>query len=434
MRIHRDERGQTIILVALSLPFLIGFVGMATDVGFLFKDKRTIQTAADAAAIAAALNYNLGSTVWKAAAKSAASSNGFTDGTDGVTVSTPDTPSWPTSNYYHRAGYEEVTVTKSVSTIFLSLFGYPSVTVTARAVAALGPGTTCVYTLGATGDDLNVNNGATLTFNGCGILDDSDSSNALTVTQGGHLTAGNIGIASSTWSSSEINNGGHISPTPASGIAPASDPLSYLTAPSYGTAGCHAGITINTTQTFNPASAGGVACYNGVTIGGGATVTIDNPGVFIVNGGLTIANGATVTLGSGLYYITGTFSGQGGSTIRGSSVTFYMSGTAAQINLANGVNLNLSAPNSPDSTYNGMLFWQDPTDPQPITIAGGANSTLEGAVYAPDAQLNVSNGTSTNIYLDLVVSSILSTGGSTINSYESLANITPVLTAAALVE
>ena len=48
MRIHRDERGQTIILVALSLPLLLGFVGIATDVGALFKVKRTMQTAADA--------------------------------------------------------------------------------------------------------------------------------------------------------------------------------------------------------------------------------------------------------------------------------------------------------------------------------------------------------------------------------------------------
>ncbi len=71
MRIHRDERGQTIILVALSLPLLLGFVGIATDVGALFKDKRTMQTAADAAAIAGALNLNYGSTVWKPAAQAA---------------------------------------------------------------------------------------------------------------------------------------------------------------------------------------------------------------------------------------------------------------------------------------------------------------------------------------------------------------------------
>jgi Putative Flp pilus-assembly TadE/G-like len=434
MRIHRDERGQTLILVALSLPLLIGFVGIATDVGALFKDKRTLQTAADAAAIAGALNYNYGSTAWKAAAKAASAANGFTDGSNGVIVKTPTMPTWPSSNYYNKSGYIEVTITKPEPTIFLALFGFSSVTVQARAVAGLGPGSTCVYTVGSTGNDVNVSNGANLAFTGCGLLDDSDSANALTVSGGGKLTAGSIGIVSSSWTSGEVNNGGEVTPSPSNPIVPASDPLSYLTAPSYSTAGCNAGTTINTSGTFNPASAGGVACYNGITIGGGATVTIDNPGVFVINGGLTIANGASVTLGSGLYYITGIFSGQGGSTISGSAVTFYMAGTAAQINIANGVNLNLTAPNNADSTYNGMLFWQASNDAQPITIAGGANSTLEGAVYAPDAQLNVSNGTSTNIYLDLVVDSLTSTGGSSIKSYESLPGVAPVLTAASLVE
>ena len=125
MRLHRDERGQTILLVALSLPVLIGFIGIATDVGILFKDKRTMQTAADAAAIAGALNYNNGATAWKAAARAAATANGFTDTSNGIVVTTPDTPQWPTSNYNGKPGYVEVTITKPESTIFLALFGRP---------------------------------------------------------------------------------------------------------------------------------------------------------------------------------------------------------------------------------------------------------------------------------------------------------------------
>ena len=91
MRIHRDERGQTIILVALSLPLLLGFVGIATDVGALFKDKRTMQTAADAAAIAGALNLSNGN--WNAAAKAASSTNGYTDG-GSVHVTPVNGPTW----------------------------------------------------------------------------------------------------------------------------------------------------------------------------------------------------------------------------------------------------------------------------------------------------------------------------------------------------
>ena len=151
MRIHRDERGQTILLVAFSLPLLIGFIGIATDVGALFKDKRTMQTAADAAAIAGALDLNsagqqprhLGNVVL--AAQDASAANGFTDSRNGVHVTVNDPPTWPASNYVGRPAPRTAT-SKSPSPrpsppSSSSLFGYPSVTVLARAVATnTGPG------------------------------------------------------------------------------------------------------------------------------------------------------------------------------------------------------------------------------------------------------------------------------------------------------
>ena len=89
MRIHRDERGQTIILVALSLPLMLGFVGIATDVGALFKDKRTMQTAADAAAIAGALNLNYGE-LRHSCQDRQHRRTAITDGSNGVTVTVND--------------------------------------------------------------------------------------------------------------------------------------------------------------------------------------------------------------------------------------------------------------------------------------------------------------------------------------------------------
>ena len=123
MRIHRDERGQTIILVALSLPLLLGFVGIATDVGALFKDKRTMQTAADAAAIAGALNYKSGNS-GKPPRSPPPPPTVSLAGSD-VTVNVNEPPTWPSSNYRSPGGtangYVEVTITKSEPTIFLAL-------------------------------------------------------------------------------------------------------------------------------------------------------------------------------------------------------------------------------------------------------------------------------------------------------------------------
>ena len=47
-------RGQIIVMFAMFLTSLLGAVGLATDLGFAYAEKRTIQNAADAAALAGA--------------------------------------------------------------------------------------------------------------------------------------------------------------------------------------------------------------------------------------------------------------------------------------------------------------------------------------------------------------------------------------------
>jgi uncharacterized membrane protein len=54
-RVISGEEGNILVLTALSLPFLLGFVGLAIDVGFMHFRQAQLQTAADAAAIAAGL-------------------------------------------------------------------------------------------------------------------------------------------------------------------------------------------------------------------------------------------------------------------------------------------------------------------------------------------------------------------------------------------
>jgi uncharacterized membrane protein len=51
MRAMKEEHGQMLVLVALSMTVLLGFLALAVDVGLLFRAKRTMQVAADAAAV-----------------------------------------------------------------------------------------------------------------------------------------------------------------------------------------------------------------------------------------------------------------------------------------------------------------------------------------------------------------------------------------------
>ena len=55
MKIFRNEDGQTLVLTALCMTAMLGFMALAIDVGLLFRAKRNMQITADAVAVAAAL-------------------------------------------------------------------------------------------------------------------------------------------------------------------------------------------------------------------------------------------------------------------------------------------------------------------------------------------------------------------------------------------
>ena len=57
MKFRRDESGQIIVITALSMTVIFGFMALAIDVGMLFNAKRKLQNCADAAATSAAIDY-----------------------------------------------------------------------------------------------------------------------------------------------------------------------------------------------------------------------------------------------------------------------------------------------------------------------------------------------------------------------------------------
>ncbi len=404
MRLHHDERGQTIIVVALSLPFLLGFIGMATDVGALFKDKRTIQTAADAAAIAGALNLSRGT--YLASGKAAAKANGFTDGSNGVIVNVVNGPTWANSNYKGASGYIEATVTKTEPTIFLALFGYPSVNVLARAVAtSSGPSSGCIYTLGPTGTTLTISGNLDLT--GCGI--NVDSSDASAMNGGGAAVNASVGIVGGCSDCSTFVQ------APVTGIVPFSDPLSYLPQYSCTNSGCAcvsncANNPVTNMPTSCVAAVGGAlspGCYNGLAIGKG-TLTL-NPGVYFINGNITMS---------------------GGATFNGSGVTLILASGSLNMTTTDTMNLMASGVNTP---FPGLLYYQVVSDPNVVQLAGSA-STLQGIFYAPSASLTLQGFNGANVYTGFVVQSLSASGSTSYTNYASAPNAAGGITSVALVE
>lgn len=391
----RDDSGQALVIGALCMALLLGFVSLGVEVGMLFAQQQAMQTAADGAAITGAQESNYGDI--SSAAKADAARNGFTDGSSNVTVTVNSPPaSGPNAG---TANYVEVIISKQESTLFMSAFGHGAVTVSARSVAALSTTQNCIYTMNTTGTDISITNGAKLTMANCNIYGNSSSSSDLSMSGGASLSVGGIDLVGG----SSITNGAKSSPTPSTGVTAVSDPLSYLSPPTYSSCTADPNIGGGKTTTIGPAS-GGTICYNSLSIGGGAKVTLQ-PGMYVINGVLSF---------------------NGGSTISGTGVTFYLP-PGASLNIGNGTDFSLAAPTS--GTYNGILFYQDPKNTTSEALEGGANSYLEGILYFPKANLTLENGTSTTSYESIVTGSLTMQGGATLKNYALKNKHTPMRSA-----
>src|SRR5207237_1706732 len=90
-RFRREQRGQTLVIVALSIVMLLGFTGLVTDVAWYEVNLMRIQRAADSAALAGVVYLPNNVAGAQTAAQQESSKNGFANGLNGVTVTaTPE--------------------------------------------------------------------------------------------------------------------------------------------------------------------------------------------------------------------------------------------------------------------------------------------------------------------------------------------------------
>jgi hypothetical protein len=131
-RCDAAAKGQVLVVFALSLITLLGFAGLALDGGSTFAQKRSQQTAADLAALAAANDFliNGNSSLATTRAETVTSGNGFTDASDGTSVSTDI----DTSNGIAVT----VTIDSPHHNAMATLMGMPTWDVTTTATALAG--------------------------------------------------------------------------------------------------------------------------------------------------------------------------------------------------------------------------------------------------------------------------------------------------------
>jgi hypothetical protein len=404
----KEDKGQSLVLTAIFMGVVsLGFLALAVDTGMLFREKRIAQSAANAAAMGAATELAAGrSSNEQAVANELTTLNGF---------STTPALTTLTSLNGVSSQYVQATVSKSVPTYFLGAFNKNLATVSVGATAVAGGGassSTCICLEGTSGEDLNMNNAGVINAPNCGVVVDSTSSNAAVLNDGGYIKALSFGVVSTSWQDSGsdwINTNGNIqyTVTGVSACAP-----SMPTPPSYDSGSCTqsvGGSYVAGGWTFGTGGATTVNCYANMTVGANGVTDTINPGIYVITGYLTFDAGAN-----------------GLSNKGGNGVFFYLP-SGASLTIQNGANLNLVAggnsesggTTAPSTGYNGILLYQQTGNSNAITIQGGATSYINGALFAPSAPLEISNGTGTSITLEVVANTLGIAGGATLNATEN---------------
>ena len=354
----RDTSGAVYITVGLMIFSLFGMAGLGVDVGLWYTTSRTVQAAADAAAIGGAYEALAGrdATAIANAAKDSAERNGIDPAF--VTVNSPPLSGGQTGN----AQAVEVIIQRPTPAFFSAVLGTDTVNITARSVAGTVAGKPiCMLTLDpGDGESLEMSDASTLTVNGCAIYVNSDDSSALEVDNGSTIDAAAVYVVGG------VDIEGTISPDPQTGVPPIADPLAYLTPPPYG--GCdHTDMEVE-----------------------GGTHTLW-PGVYC--DGLEIDDGAVVTFEPGVYVIKdGEFEVDDGSSIQGDGVGFFLTGDGAHVDFDDAGTIDLSAPT--EGPMAGLIFYQGPDadSGEENELGGNGDVIYEGTLYFPDQDIEIKGG------------------------------------------
>jgi Flp pilus assembly protein TadG len=390
----RDERGNAAMVFALATPLLVGGAGLAVETSFDYVSQSRLQSAADAAAYAAAIEKMGGADYAhiSAAATQQASANGWMAGPGGtgITVNNPPTA----GAYTGQANAVEVRLSQTVPRFFTAVFSTTTVTAGGRGVAiGQTAANACILALNPTAAQaIQVQGNTTVTLNGCDVMSDSIAPDAVNVWGSSTLRAEcAVSVGGVT------NHGGMtLSGCPAAitNAPRVGDPFSGLATPSAGA----------------PQS----------VPGGSGTMTI-SPGSYA--GGMTLKG--NVTMSPGVYYVTGgDFRVNAGANVTGSGVTIYTA-SGSNVNINGNATLNIAAPTS--GAYSGILFFGARGGTGSNTFNGTASSHLTGDLYFPSQQVSyLGNFAGVNGCTQIIADTVQWSGSSTIGvncAAEGMTNI-----------
>ena len=372
-----DRGGSFAIITALSLPALLGGVGLGVEASYWLTTQRDMQNAADSAALAASTN---GGTNYATEAQAVTALYGFTDGANGVSVTASNTATCPAGG---NTCYS-VTITNPIPLYFAPLVGYTGnvvvnghneTAVVATSVASLNPGPPipfCILALATSGaEGIHTNGGPTANLAGCNTMSDTTS------TCHGHNLNADIGDAHGTNSGCGVaeNSNVPVVADPYSGLAsniPA-DPCagSYPQEPGKKGPALPASNLWQGTQSF----AGNKIVCGDLQLSADTIISAPSNGVLVIENGQLDTHGYTLQTAAGTG-LTVVFAGSNGSYTHGPT---------------GGGILDIAAPTT--GTWKGMALYQAPTLTSGVDISAAGNSPawdITGMVYLPHSSVTFS--------------------------------------------
>lgn len=350
------EQGSVLPLVALCLAVLLGFAGMAVDVGYWEYQQREQQSAADGAAIGGAqqLLYTTcpNKSVAEGAAKSDATQNGYTDGSNGVTVTVNNPPS--SGPYASDNCAVDVQVTNSsIPTWFARVLGFKTMAVTTEAVATLSNNVNspCIYMLNPSQQNDLTNN--TIDAPTCSIVMNNSANFSNSTVDAAYIgyAAGTNNVSGATFKEA--------SPTK---MLPIADPCAEMPGCAYLEANPPSTAACNTQGSFSNQQVP-AGCY--------ASLTLTNTDTLVANG---------------LYVVNGQFH-VNGATITGPSDTIYLTSNASDTNFST-AHLNVTAPTTGNTT--GVAIFRPGSQSSAVDMST-CDCAFTGLVYFPTSKVNFSN-------------------------------------------
>lgn len=436
MRILKQESGQIVVMTALSMSVLLGFVAFAADVGNLLRVRRIEQTAADAAALAGASESLYEGTptsvttgMWTAATRDAGlnglvpgASNGIKNSSSGTTLTLKVAPdiTVPEFNY---SGYVQAIVTQNSPTFFMNLFGLHSIDVSVSAIASNTlQSDGCIYvqdngsndpddTVDLNGHSLIASPSCGMSVNGAISASGSSTIDAKFVTASGPITGGD-----SSWASPV--------PAPPDPLFQLQNTVNQPTVPGDGT------CSVPSSWGF---TGGCVLNYNGGTIDSSHPLQSNTVYVFDSSAPPVFAQNSTNTAsGVAIYlepnvpldFMNGTLnlspSGPNPTNASGTGGTPSCT-DPTNTNPLCGILIDAPADGYTNGTYTcSSGHGNNANNPGSIYFDFGSSTvSLSGIVYAPSMQLFVQDqGASSTFNTDLVIGNICAQSGNlTVNGF-----------------